>query len=241
MTRRQRLRRGCLGLTAAVIVAVLALLAWKAITWPDVASLKTHNPTTTAFIQRWQERQERAGKPREVELRWAPYDHISPHLKRAVLVSEDIDFFSHNGFATDEIRNALREAAEGRGLRGASTLSQQLAKNLWLAPSRTPWRKLEEALLTIQLEHDLDKRRLLELYLNVVEFGPGVWGVGNASRHFFGSPPAELTEEQAAELAASLPRPATWHPGVSTAGYQRRVESIRRRMDRAQWLWKVID
>ncbi len=161
-------------------------------------------------------------------------------MVRAVLVAEDIDFFSHSGFATEEIKSALREAAEGRQLRGASTITQQLAKNLWLAPSRNPWRKVEEAILTVQLERRLSKRRILELYLNVVEFGPGVWGIGNASRTYFGIVPSELSELEAAELAAGLPRPRTWHPGVDSSAYRKRVARIVGRMERAEWLWQVI-
>ena len=113
---------------------------------------------------------------------------------------------------------------------------QQLAKNLWLSPSRNPLRKLEEAILTWQLERALPKRRILELYLNVVEFGPGVYGVEAASRRYFGKPAAEVTDDEAAELAASLPSPTTWHPGSSRRGYRRHVESIKRRMAKATFL-----
>lgn len=237
--RRHARRRGCL---VALLVAAGLALGWlgvKVATWPDVAALADHDPETTAFIHSWQTTAG-ADAARPVELRWTPYDRISPHVVRAVLVAEDIDFFSHSGFATEEIKAALREAAEGGRLRGASTLTQQLAKNLWLAPSRTPWRKLEEAILTVQLERYLPKRRILELYLNVVEFGPGVWGIGNASRTYFGVPASELSELQAAELAAGLPRPRTWHPGVDSRAYRRRVDRIMGRMDRADWLWRVI-
>ncbi|MBI2207011.1 MAG: transglycosylase domain-containing protein, partial [Candidatus Rokubacteria bacterium] len=109
----------------------------------------------------------------------------------------------------------------------------QLAKNLWLSPSRNPLRKVKEAALTWQLERTLGKRRILELYLNVVELGPGIYGAGAASRRYFGKAAAELTEDEAAELAAALPRPATWHPGVESRAYRRYVETIRARMDRA--------
>jgi monofunctional biosynthetic peptidoglycan transglycosylase len=238
-SRRRILRRGCLAALLVPAGLVTGWLAVKVATWPDPGALADRNPETTAFIQRWAAADD-GGSDRSTELRWTPYDRISPHVVRAVLVAEDIDFFSHTGFATEEIKAALREAAEGGPLRGASTLTQQLAKNLWLAPSRTPWRKLEEAILTVQLERNLSKRRILELYLNVVEFGPGVWGIGNASRTYFDVPPSELSELQAAELAAGLPRPRTWHPGVDSPGYQRRVARIMGRMERADWLWKVI-
>jgi monofunctional biosynthetic peptidoglycan transglycosylase len=234
-----RRRRRLLLAVAAVLVAGAA---WQAITWPDVGALAKENPDTTAFIERWKRRQARAGR-RDAEPRWrqVPYARISPHLKRAVLVAEDIEFFAHHGFSTREQRQALRDAWEERRLpRGASTLTQQLAKNLWLSPSRNPLRKLEEALLTVQLERRLPKRRILELYLNVVEFGPGIYGAEAAARHYYGVSAAGLSEGQAAALAAGLPRPATWHPGAASRSYQRRVRSVLRRMARARFLWNEI-
>jgi monofunctional biosynthetic peptidoglycan transglycosylase len=176
-----------------------------------------------------------------VDRRWVPYEAIASGLKVAVLVAEDVNFFSHRGFDTGEIRRAIAQAVEERERpRGASTITQQLAKNLWLSPSRSPLRKLREAILTWQLERALGKRRLLELYLNVVEFGPGVWGVENASRRYFGKAAAELDDDEAALLAASLPSPTTWHPGSSSAAYRRHADSVRRRMDRTQFLRRMI-
>jgi monofunctional biosynthetic peptidoglycan transglycosylase len=162
-------------------------------------------------------------------------------MKLAVLVAEDANFFSHRGFDTGEIQNALRKSFDDLELpRGASTISQQLVKNLWLSPSRDPLRKAREAVLTWQLERTLGKRRILELYLNVVEFGPGVWGVESASRRYFGKPAAELGDNEAAMLAAVLPSPASWYPGSPSPGYRRHAEAVRRRMDRAQFLRRVI-
>ena len=237
-SRRRRSRRRWL---AAAALPILGWLAWTAATWPDVAALATGNPETTAFIERYRARQRRAGASDAVAWTWVSYGRISPHLKRAVLVAEDIGFFDHQGFAGEEIREALRTAWRERELpRGASTLTQQVAKNLWLTPSYNPLRKLEEALLTRQLERHLDKRRILEIYLNVAEFGPGVYGAEAAARHYFGTSAGGLGERQAAELAAALPRPRTWHPGAGGPGYRRHVERIRRRMDKAAWLWRVI-
>ena len=238
---RRGFRRGVRWLLAAAALLAGLGLAWKAATWPDVAALAAANPQTTAFIERWREDRRAAGKSDAVDWRWTPYAAISPHLKRAVLVAEDIGFFDHQGFAVAEIRDAVRGAfEEGKALRGASTITQQLAKNLWLSPSRNPLRKVEEAILTWQLERDLDKRRILELYLNVVELGPGLYGAGAAARRYFGKAAADLDEDEAAQLAASLTRPSTWHPGAPSRGYRRRVELIRRRMDKAQFLWKEI-
>lgn len=225
----------------AVLGLLLLVLLVQVLTWPDVARLATENPKTTAFIERYKESERTAGRSGEVHWRWVPYERISPHLKRAVLVAEDIDFFSHKGFATDEMKKALEEAWEEKQLpRGASTLTQQLAKNLWLSPSRNPLRKVKEALLTRQLEAHLSKRRIFELYLNVAEMGPGVYGAGSAPGYWFGVSNSHLTELQAAQLAALLPRPKTWHPRHESRAYTRRVETILRRMRKADWLWKVI-
>jgi monofunctional glycosyltransferase len=176
-----------------------------------------------------------------VEWTWVPYARISTSLKRAVVVAEDTSFFSHHGFAPSAIREALdRAVKEGTAPRGASTITQQLAKNLWLSPSRNPIRKGKEALLTWQLERALSKRRILELYLNVVEFGPGVYGAEAASRHYFDKPAAELDDAESAQLAAGLPRPRLWHPGVSTTAYRRYVQDVRRRMERVELPARVL-
>jgi monofunctional biosynthetic peptidoglycan transglycosylase len=158
-----------------------------------------------------------------------------------VIVSEDIRFFSHGGFDDAEIKAALQDAWEDKEMpRGASTITQQVAKNLWLSGSYNPLRKVKEAILTRQLESNLSKRRILELYLNFAEFGRGIYGAEAAARHYFGRSAARLSERQAAELAASLPRPRTWHPGVESRSYQRKVRSIQRRMAKARWLRREI-
>jgi monofunctional biosynthetic peptidoglycan transglycosylase len=237
----RRRRRGVWWLVRLVAFLLIGWLAWEALTWPDVGALARRPPTTTAFIERWRAAQRDAGRSDRVDRRWVPYGAISPSIKVAVLVAEDINFFSHRGFDGGEIRKALTRALEDVDLpRGASTITQQLAKNLWLSPSRDPLRKAREAVLTWHLERTLDKRRLLELYLNVVEFGPGVWGVESASRRYFGKAAADLDDDEAARLAASLPSPTTWHPGATGPGYRRYVESVRRRMDKAQFLRRQI-
>lgn len=233
---RPRWRRGCL--RALVVGAALAgtWLLWEIVTWPDVAALATENPESSAFIDRYERR-----TGQEARQRWVPYGAVSPHLKRAVLVGEDVNFFSHHGFDGGELEIALREAwEEKRFPRGASTLPQQLAKNLWLSPSRNPLRKVKEALLTVQLERHLPKRRILELYLNVVELGPGVYGAEAASRRYFGKSAAALSEWEAASLAAGLPNPDSWHPGSASRAYQGRVRTLLRRMEKAGFLWQEI-
>jgi monofunctional biosynthetic peptidoglycan transglycosylase len=215
------------------VLAALAFVVFEAVRWPNVRALSTQAPTSTAFIDRYRAVERQAGRPARVQWIWVPYGRIAPSLKRAVVAAEDASFFSHNGFATGEIREAFDKAVKEFGLpRGASTITQQLAKNLWLSPSRNPIRKGKEAVLTWQLETALTKRRILELYLNVVEFGPGVYGAEAASRHYFRKPAADLTPDEAAQLAAALPRPGVWHPGVNTQAYRLYVEEIRRRMDR---------
>jgi monofunctional biosynthetic peptidoglycan transglycosylase len=230
---------GRLAMLATVAAGVwVGVMIW---TWPSVGRLATARPATTAFIEQYRAEQRAAGRPTRVAWTWTPYAAISPALKRAVLVSEDVNFFSHHGFALDEMQSALEDALRDRELpRGASTITQQLAKNLWLSRSRNPLRKAKEAVLTWQLERRLSKRRILELYLNVVEFGPGVYGVGAASQRYFAKPPADLDESEAAQLAAVLPSPSTWRPGSASPGYRRRVAAIERRTERATFLWKQI-
>lgn len=238
--RRGRMGRWLLRAVLAGTAVVAAVVGWKWATWPDVGALAGANPQTTAFMQRFLEAERAAGREPRLAWRWAPSGRISPELKKAVLVAEDIDFFSHRGFATEEMRKAFEEALEGRRLRGASTITQQVAKNLWLAPSRSPLRKLEEALLTVQLERALGKHRILEIYLNIVELGPGIYGAEAASRAYFGHPASQLTAREAAMLAASLSRPSSWHPGVTSKGYRKRVELILGRMDKARWLDSLL-
>jgi monofunctional biosynthetic peptidoglycan transglycosylase len=210
-------------------------LAFEAATWPNVRALAKRPPATTAFIERYKARERDAGRTPRVDWRWVSSSAISIHLKRAVVVAEDTDFFYHNGFAPKAMREAVTQALEERRApRGASTITQQLAKNLWLSPERTLLRKARESVLTWQLEKTLSKRRILECYVNVVEFGPGVYGAEAASRRYFGKPAAELGADEAAQLAAGLPRPREWHPGVTTTAYRRYVDNIRRRMERLE-------
>jgi monofunctional biosynthetic peptidoglycan transglycosylase len=224
----------------AALAAIGLFLLWQIVTWPDVAALANRPPKTTAFIEHYRG-WGLFGKTKPVDWRWVSSSRISSNLKRAVIVSEDIRFFSHEGFDTEEIRAALADAWEDKELpRGASTITQQVAKNLWLSPSYNPLRKVKEAILTRQLERQLSKRRILEIYLNVAEFGRGIYGAEAASRHYFGKSARSLTEHQAAQLAASLPRPRSWHPGVSIRSYHRKVRSIERRMAKASWLRRVV-
>jgi monofunctional biosynthetic peptidoglycan transglycosylase len=228
-------------LLGVVALGLLAWVGWEAWRWPDVGALARRNPSSTAFIDRYRAEERAAGRRPQLAWTWVPYGAISSNLKRAVLVAEDIRFFSHHGFEVAELRSAVERAIEtGAAPRGASTITQQLAKNLWLSPSRDPVRKLKEAVLTWQLERTLPKRRILELYLNVAEFGPGIYGAEAASRRYFGKPASALGEDEAAQLAAALPMPSRWHPGAPGTGYRRYVASIKRRMARAAFLTRHI-
>jgi monofunctional biosynthetic peptidoglycan transglycosylase len=238
--RRGRLPRRVLLAACALLAIAAGWLAWEILSWPDVAALATRRPATTAFIERYRDGGW-FGKPRPVVALWVPYSRISNNLKRAVLCGEDMGFFSHHGFERSEIRQALAEAWEEKRLpRGASTISQQLAKNLWLSPSRNPLRKLKEAALTRALEKHLSKRRILEIYLNVVELGPGIYGAEAAARHYFGKSARSLSDREAAQLAASLPFPIGWHPGVNSRAYKRYVQVLLRRMNQARWLNSLL-
>lgn len=202
-----RLRVGALLLISGLALAV-CWLGWEVSHWPDVKALSTSNPKTTAFIELYQDQSVREGEKPCLQWIWTPSAKISEDLKLAVLVGEDFNFFSHHGFDLGEMKSALQEAWEEKELpRGASTLTQQTVKNLWLSPSRNPLRKVKEAILTRQVERALSKKRILEIYLNIVEFGPGIYGAEAASQFYFKKHASALSSHEAAELAASLPYP----------------------------------
>jgi monofunctional biosynthetic peptidoglycan transglycosylase len=235
-SRRPRRRR----LPLAILLLLLGWFAWEAVNWPDVAALDHEHPRTTAFIEHYRG-WGLLGPRKKVEWAWVPYSRISPSLKRAVLVNEDMRFFSHNGFDEAEIRAALQDAWREKSIpRGASTITQQVAKNLWLSGSYNPLRKVKEAILTHQLETNLSKRRILEIYLNIAEFGEGIYGAEAAARHYFHKSAVSLSEREGAALSASLPRPKSWHPGVTSRAYLREVRHTQRRMAVARWLWQEI-
>lgn len=173
-----------------------------------------------------------AGVELRPEHQWVPLEQMPESLLRAVLVAEDTRFYEHHGFDLEQIEKAWRANRSGGRLRGASTISQQTAKNLYLDPSRNFLRKGREAILTAWMELWLPKDRILESYLNVVELGPGLFGAGAAARVYFDRSPEKLTREQAALLAATLPAPLTRNPGASTASLRGRQRMILSRMGR---------
>lgn len=192
------------------------------ITLPDPREYASEWPERTAYMERWLDGGE-AGA-RSIAYRPVALSRIPESLRRAVLVSEDAAFYGHRGFDWHEVGAAIREAWKEREIpRGASTITQQLARNLYLSPSRNPLRKLREALITRRIEARLAKNRILELYLNVIEFGPGVYGVEAASRRYFGKSVSALGRREAAELAATIPSPRGNNPATRTRSFQWRA------------------
>jgi len=195
---------------------------------------------------RQREREAAARGVRHRERRaWVPYARISPHLRRAVLVAEDDAFFSHGGLDWNEIReSAKHDLRTGRLARGGSTITQQLAKNLWLGTSRTPLRKLEELILAIRLERALGKKRIFELYLNVIEWGDGVYGCEAAARHWFGTRAAALDARQSVRLAAVIINPRRYSPVEPNRRIERRIRTIASRLRRRGHLseadWRAV-
>jgi monofunctional biosynthetic peptidoglycan transglycosylase len=201
------------------------------LTLPDVRGLASDNPATTAFMELRRQEAQQAGRSFSIRQRWVPYNRISNNLRRAVLVAEDAAFFEHDGVDLKELRASLEANwEEGRFTRGASTITQQLAKNLYLSPSRNPIRKLKELMITRRLEAALTKRRILEIYLNVIEWGDGIFGAEAASRAYFGKSAAELSPDESALLAGAIINPREHNPARPTARLRRRQQIIARRM-----------
>ena len=219
----------------SAIVAVpaigFAFLAYVYLTLPDVRALKTTNPATTAFMElRDREARGHGKTPRRVQ-RWVSYGRISPDLKRAVLVAEDDAFFQHEGVDFEQLQESIEtDWARGRFSRGGSTITQQLAKNLYLSPSRSPMRKLRELVIARRLEAELKKARIFEIYLNEIEWGDGIWGAEAAARSYFGSSAASLSQEQAALLAGAIINPRVYSPAHPNARLLRRQRIILSRM-----------
>jgi monofunctional biosynthetic peptidoglycan transglycosylase len=222
--------------TAGRVVLALLAIAFACVTYvyltvPDVRQLRTSNPAATAFMEiRAQEARAQGEEPRRIQ-RWVPYARISPHLKRAVIVAEDSAFWKHAGVDYEQLQESMEVNLERREfVRGASTITQQLAKNLYLSPSKNPIRKLRELFIARRLEAELSKQRILELYLNVIEWGDGIYGAEAAARTYFRKTAAELTAQDSALLAAAIINPRQLDPGNPTARLRRRQQMIMRRM-----------
>jgi monofunctional biosynthetic peptidoglycan transglycosylase len=190
-----------------------------------------NNPSDTAFMRARLEIERKDNPKAKLDQRWVPYDRISVHLKRAVVAAEDDKFMDHRGFDWDAIQKAHeKNVREGEIVAGASTIPQQLAKNLFLSGHRGWWRKGQEAVITAMLETVLTKRRILEIYLNIAEWGDGVFGAEAAARYHYGVSAAALSPAQAARLAVMLPSPRSYSPGRDTLYLQKRTAAILGRM-----------
>jgi monofunctional biosynthetic peptidoglycan transglycosylase len=196
-------------IASLLIVVILGLI----VSCPDVSDLKTKNPTTTRLMTYRESQYQREGIRVTKRQRWVSLSLISPDLIRAVLISEDDKFYDHEGFDWVGIREALgKNWQQRRIVMGGSTITQQLAKNLYLKPTRNPIRKIQEAWIASRLEKTLSKRRILEIYLNVIEWGGGVYGAEAASQLYYNKPASELTLAQAIRLASVLPNPIRYSP-----------------------------
>ncbi|WP_334156962.1 monofunctional biosynthetic peptidoglycan transglycosylase [Oryzomicrobium sp.] len=222
------LRRGVVALVAVVLLYQLWLFGWV-LWWNWV------NPDMTRFMEiRLAEL--RAKDPKaQLKKQWVDYARISPNLKRAIIAAEDARFVDHEGFDWEGIQKALeKNQRRGKVVAGGSTISQQLAKNLFLSPDKTPWRKAEEALITLMIEAVWDKRRIFEVYLNVIEWGNGVFGAEAAARHYYGLSAAQLGSEQAARLAGMVPNPRFYDRNRGAPGLGRKTAIIQARMPAAE-------
>ncbi len=191
-----------------ILTAVIGAAVYFYSTLPDVSVLRTRNPKRSALMELREEEYKNKGIRVPRQQIWEPYGAISDHLKKAILVSEDASFFSHKGVDVVELREALKKDWEtGSFRRGGSTITMQLARNLYLNPSKNPLRKGKEIIIAWQLEQALSKRRIFEIYLNVVEWGRNIYGAEAAARHYFGKSAANLDILEAATLAALLPSP----------------------------------
>ncbi|MFN4237354.1 MAG: monofunctional biosynthetic peptidoglycan transglycosylase [Vogesella sp.] len=220
--------RWSLRIGAALLAALFLYNLWI---FGHIVYWRSFNPSASAFMTEQLARLQEEDPEAELRHKWVPYERISPNLKRALIASEDAKFVDHEGFDWDGIEAAFeKNLKQGRIVAGGSTISQQLAKNLFLSSKRTPWRKLEEAMITVMLEAVMDKRRIFEIYLNVIEWGNGVFGAEAAARHYYRTSAARLSAGQAAKLAAMVPNPRFYDEHRNAPGLARKTRIILRRM-----------
>ena len=222
-------RRFFLRLLLLIVGIVLAYQFWLLAHvwwWVD------HNPARSAFMEARLDIMQDSNPEAELHHKWVPYEKISGNLKRAVMASEDAKFLQHDGFDWEGIQTAWeKNLKKGKVVAGGSTISQQLAKNLFLSGRRTPWRKGEEAIITVMMENMMSKRRIFEIYLNVIEWGDGVFGAEAAARHYYQTSAANLGAGPAAKLAAMVPNPRFYDKHRSTRRLLRKAAIIQRRMN----------
>ena len=198
---------------ALILSVVLFPCLLYSVLMPNISKLKKENPKKTPLMEYRETASREKGKKYRAYQIWVPFPKISPYLVKAVLIAEDDKFWRHEGFDYEAIQKALEKDLKAKKFKfGGSTITQQLARNLYLSPEKSMLRKISEAIITWRMEQTLSKKRILELYLNVVEWGDGIFGAEAASRHYYGKPSSELTPEEAARLASVLPNPRKYNP-----------------------------
>jgi monofunctional biosynthetic peptidoglycan transglycosylase len=219
----------------AVVLFVAAVVIYQFWIFGHVVWWGWFNPSTSAFMEDRLELMQEKNPEAELRHKWVPYDRISIHLKRALIAAEDAKFLDHDGFDWEAIQKAYeKNIRKGKVVAGGSTISQQLAKNLFLSGRRTPWRKAQEALITIMIEKVMSKRRIFEIYLNIIEWGNGVFGAEAAARYYYHTTAANLDAEQSARLAAMVPKPRYYDRVRYTPLLERRTGIILDRMYQVQ-------
>jgi monofunctional biosynthetic peptidoglycan transglycosylase len=219
----------------ALLVAIAAVVVYEFWIFGHVVWWVWFNPSTSAFMEDRLEVLQERNPDAELRHKWVPYNRISIHLKRALIAAEDAKFLDHDGFDWEAIQKAYeKNLKKGKVVAGGSTISQQLAKNLFLSGRRTPWRKAQEALITVMIEHTMSKQRIFEIYLNIIEWGNGVFGAEAAARYYYKTSAANLTAGQAARLAAMVPKPRFYDRVRATPLLERRTWIILDRMGDAQ-------
>jgi monofunctional biosynthetic peptidoglycan transglycosylase len=217
--------------TLGLVLALAVVLEAATIPWLSVPQLALTNPAETALMRQRLREAEAEGKPLKIVRKWVPLDRIPGQLVDAVVVAEDGTFYSHGGFDWYEMRESMnRNVKEGRIARGGSTITQQLAKNLYLSTSKDPVRKLKEAVITMLLERSLSKRRIIELYLNVIEWGRGIFGAEAAAQAYFHKSCVQLDPDECARLAAVIPSPIRHRPDDDSRYVMRRTAMVQRRL-----------
>jgi monofunctional glycosyltransferase len=212
-------------------VCLIVALEYFSIPNNSLRELQRKNPRITAMMEQREREADGAGVRFAVQQTWVPISRISPHFVHAVIVAEDGTFFEHSGVDWYEVEESIEKNLEkGKAARGGSTISQQLAKNLFLSTSKDPMRKLKELIITLRMEKMLSKIRILEIYLNVIEWGNGVFGAEAAARKYFGTSAANITRDQAARLAAVIPSPLRHQPNQTSQYVERRSSIILERM-----------
>lgn len=200
--------------------------------YPNISDLKEIQPIPTAFMEYRQEEWAQQNREMVITHKWVPMSKISPNVIKAVLIAEDDGFWNHDGFDVKGMENAIERSLKKGVVAGGSTISQQLSKNLYLSPSKNPVRKVKEAIITWRIENTLSKRRILEIYLNVAEWGDGIFGIEAAARHYYHKSAKNLTGREAARLAAVLPNPIKYNPTGSQKYVKNRARIIYKIMKR---------